>query len=124
MRPILAITSTKAYDLLKNGLVKLPADVDTDGVTYLLEYLHHLLFSTMPGYRMNSNHISIEQILSVTAAAVILGMEKYVNDVYKKCKAILHNQLLSYDDLTTITRSAEHHHRLFKIVVKNLAKRV
>jgi len=51
-------------------------------------------------------------------------MEKYVDHVYKKCEAILHSRLLSYDDLTTLTHSTEHHLRLFKIVVKGLADRV
>jgi hypothetical protein len=76
MRPMVAISSIKARNLLKNGLVKLPADVHTNGVTYLFEYLHRVLFLTIPAYRMNSNHINIKQMLSVTAIAMILGMEK------------------------------------------------
>lgn len=63
MRPMFAITSIKAQDLLKDGLAKLSADVDTTGVTYLFEHFHCLLFSTTLCYRMNSNQMSIKQML-------------------------------------------------------------
>jgi hypothetical protein len=117
--------STKP-ELLVNSVVQLPAYADPRGVALLCKYLTHMIHwrRTKYGYRM-STHMEIYDMLSVTAAAALLGMDQYVGHIYRKCEAQLHNDLLSYEDLDAITYFAQQHHRLMRIVArKNLAPRM
>jgi hypothetical protein len=117
--------STKP-ELLVNGVVQLPDYADPRGVALLCKYLTHMIHwrGTHHGYRM-STQMEIYDMLSVTAAAALLGMDQYVDHIYRKCEAQLHNDLLSYEDLDAITYFAQEHHRLMRIVArKNLAPRM
>jgi hypothetical protein len=125
-RPLFTATSTNA-DLLAGGLVKLPMDVDAHGVSLLVDYLIEMIFEpkeTIEHLRM-SNKMSIYDMLSVTAAANVLGMRKYTDHIYRKCEAYLRRHLPTYEELDAVTFFANKHPRLLRLLAsENLAPRV
>ncbi|KAF2030623.1 hypothetical protein EK21DRAFT_100301 [Setomelanomma holmii] len=101
-RPLFIATSTNAGKL-EEGLVKLPEDVDPRGVLVLM---------------------STYDMLSVTAAADVLGMKKYTDHIYRKCEACLRHELPSYEDLNAFTLFAAKHSHLLRLLVSTaIAKR-
>jgi hypothetical protein len=125
-RPLFTATSTSA-DLLANGLIKLPMDVDAHGVSLLVDYLIEMIFEpreTIKSLRM-SNKMSIYDMLSVTAAANVLGMKKYTDHIYRKCEAYLRRNLPTYEELDAVTFFANKHPRLLRLLAsENLAPRM
>jgi hypothetical protein len=67
-------------------------------------------------------------MLDTKAAAEALGMEQYVDHVYRKCEAYLRRELPTYEDLDACTHYSQlgvlNYTRLLYIVAKNLAVRV
>tara|TARA_R110002003_G_scaffold1005_2_gene21952 strand:+ start:2668 stop:3615 length:948 start_codon:yes stop_codon:yes gene_type:complete len=119
-KPMLKVTSSKIEDLYKGGQVELPKDTEKDGVVRLLEYLQYVARTTKKPVIMNRGMTTFEA-LSVCAAAALLGMDKYVNHIYKMCEYKLRADPPTYEDIDAITAFAKSHARLFKIVVNYLA---
>jgi hypothetical protein len=88
-RSLFVASSTEA-DMLAGDIVKLPSNIDLDSVTRLIDYLpvKRLITSPSSNLRM-SNNISYRSMLSVTATAEVLGMNKYVDHIYRKYEAPL-----------------------------------
>jgi hypothetical protein len=120
---LLNATSTKFDKLLQHGAVKLPAITEEGGVVHLIEHIKYISTARKTPVKM-SNKIDMFMSLSVCTAASVLGMEMYVNHVYKKCESVLREDPSSYEDLDAILLFDEEHARLFKIVVNDLAVRV
>jgi hypothetical protein len=120
---LLHATSTKFDKLLQNGAVKLPAITEEGGVVHLVEHIKYISTTRKTPAKM-SNKIDMFMSLSVCTAASVLGMEMYVNHVYKKCESVLREDPSSYKDLDANLLFDEEHARLFKIVVNDLAVRV
>jgi len=117
-------TSTKP-ELLIHGLIKLPDDIDARGVALLIAYMNKLVYSHHKDLRMRHYNMEVYDMLSVTAAAAVLGMEQYTAHIYRKCEAVLHNDLPSYDDIDAVTYFAREHPRmLYILAAKNLAKKM
>jgi hypothetical protein len=117
--------STKP-ELLVNGVVQLAEYIDPRGVVIFHMYLTKMIHwhRSDHGYRLSSQ-MNIYDMLTVTAAAALLRMEQYVDHIYRKCDAQLHNDLLSYDDLDAITYFVQEHPRLMRVIArKNLAPRM
>lgn len=71
---------------------------------------------------MSSAGMDLPTMLSVTAAAINLGMDKYVAHIYRKCEAMLRNQLPSYSTLDALSFFKVEHSRLLYVVAsQNLA---
>ncbi|KAF1919009.1 hypothetical protein BDU57DRAFT_511845 [Ampelomyces quisqualis] len=67
----------------------------------------------------------IPAMLSVTAAAIDLGMDKYVAHMYRKCEAVLRNHFPAYAALDALASLATQHARLLYVVAsQNLAVRM
>jgi hypothetical protein len=79
-------TWTKA-DLLVGGRVQVPADVDDQGILTLLNYFKDLVHWRKGSLRM-SNDMGVRDMLAVTSAAEALGMDKYVDHIYRRCEAL------------------------------------
>jgi hypothetical protein len=122
-KPLLKATSANLDAMYHNGKITLPADTNKDGVDHLMGYLAYVV-NTPKRPVVMSNKLPLSEALSVCAAAHLLGMGKYTDNVYKMCEAILRSELPTYQDLEDIAPFAEQHARLFKIVVQNLAMRV
>jgi hypothetical protein len=117
-------TSTKP-ELLIHGLIKLPHDIDARGVVLLIAYMNKMASWRHNDLRMRHHEMEIYDMLSVTAAAALLGMEQYTTHIYRKCEAVLHNDLPSYDDLDAVTYFAREHPRMLYILASNnLAKKM
>ncbi|KAH3972620.1 hypothetical protein HBI56_185470 [Parastagonospora nodorum] len=117
-------TSTKP-ELLIHGLIKLPHDIDARGVVLLIAYINKMVSWRHNDLRMRHHEMEIYDMLSVTAAAALLGMEQYTAHIYRKCEAVLHNDLPSYDDIDAVTYFAREHPRMLYILASNnLAKKM
>jgi hypothetical protein len=116
-------TSTKV-DLLVGGRVQVPADVDIQGILTLLNYFKDMVHWRKGSLRL-SNDMGVHDMLAVTSAAEALGMEKYVDHIFRKCEALLRKDLPTYEDLDAITSFAKQHPRLLNVVAfNNLAVRM
>jgi hypothetical protein len=115
--PLFIATSIKT-DLLVGDRVELPAGTDCRGILILLNYLKEMVYWRKGSLRM-PNTMDIYDMLNVTASAEALGMTKYVHHVYRKCEALLRNELPSYEDLDAITYFAEKHPRLLRLIASN-----
>jgi hypothetical protein len=121
-RPLFIATSTKV-DMLQGTRIELPRGADRQGVISLISYLKDILSWRASNLSM-SNNMPIHDMLTITAAAAMLGMEKYVANVYRKCEAKLRNELPSYEDLDTLSYFwQEHAHLLHVVASSNLAVR-
>jgi hypothetical protein len=122
--PILTSASkpTKA-ELLVRGRITLSANIDRRGILMLLNYLKEMIFWRKGDLRMPSE-MGISDMLNVTAAAQALGMDKYVDHVYRKCEAFLRNLLPEYHDLDALVMFSEHHPRFLRVTASNLAERM
>lgn len=125
-RPLFLATSTN-LSLLVNGRVHLPQDTDAHGVRLLVDYLIAMIFEpseAIEDLRM-SNRRSLYDMLSVTAAADLLGMKKYTDHLYRKCEAYIRRDLPAYEELGAMVRFASNHTRLFHLLVtENLVPRM
>jgi hypothetical protein len=122
-RPLFIATSTKV-DMLQGTRIELPRGADRQGVISLISYLKDILSWRASNLSM-SNNMPIHDMLTITAAAAMLGMEKYVANVYRKCEAKLRNELPSYEDLDTLSYFwQEHAHLLHVVASSNLAVRM
>jgi hypothetical protein len=83
-RAVFEVTSTKANELLLNGMVKLREDVEPGGVIHIVKYLHAMVSSYKKGARTSSKDMTVFHMLSVISAAEKLGMDKYTDHMYKK----------------------------------------
>lgn len=118
------VTSTKP-ELLIHGLIKLPHDIDARGVVLLIAYMSRMVSWHHKDLRMRHYDMEVYDMLSVTAAAAVLGMEQYTAHIYRKCEAILHNDLPSYDEIDAVTYFARERPRMLYILAsKNLAKKM
>lgn len=127
-KPLFRATSTKTSELLVNGTVILPAETDRDGVSRLIDYLEFVISKpTKPlpyGLRLPMT-IS----LGVCAAASALGMDRYVDKLWRECENLIRNCFPPYADIDAITSFRTYPYttrfqRLFRILVSNLAVRV
>jgi hypothetical protein len=122
-RPLFIATSTKV-DMLQGTRIELPRGADRQGVISLVSYLKDILSWRASNLSM-SNNMPIHDMLTITAAAAMLGMEKYVANIYRKCEAKLRNELPSYEDLDTLSYFwQEHAHLLHVVASSNLAVRM
>ncbi|KAH7082165.1 hypothetical protein FB567DRAFT_605406 [Paraphoma chrysanthemicola] len=125
-RPLFLATSTNP-SLLVNGRVNLPQNTDAHGVRLLVDYLIAMIFEpseAIEDLRM-SNRRSLYDMLSVTAAADLLGMKKYTDHLYRKCEAYIRRDLPAYEELDAMVRFASNHTRLFHLLVtENLVPRM
>ncbi|KAH7070465.1 hypothetical protein BKA63DRAFT_518482 [Paraphoma chrysanthemicola] len=122
-KPMLNVTSVKAKELCKAGKIELPTCTDKDGVLHLLDYLLYVASTKRKPAFMN-NRLSTHQALCICAAAALLGMDKYVDNIYKMCEAKLRADPVEYEDIDAILAFEEQHARLFKIVVNDLATHI
>jgi hypothetical protein len=122
-RPLFVATSTKT-DLLTNDRIELSEDIDRSGVLSLVKYLKDML--AWHGFNLfMPNNMGMYDMLSITSAAAALGMDMYVDHVYRKCEAYLRKELPSYEDLDALTYFAVEHPRLLHITASfNLAVRM
>jgi hypothetical protein len=117
---LLRATSDLAFEILKDGAIKLPATADKDAVCRLVNHLENIIkFAPWPS-KINSN-VSMVAALSLCSAAKLLGIRKYVSHIYKKCEALLHHDPPTYDNITAIITCKDEHPRLYNIVLENLA---
>ncbi|KAJ4361998.1 hypothetical protein N0V83_010939 [Neocucurbitaria cava] len=121
-KPLFRATSTKGHEMLKGGNIKLPSDTDKAGVARLVNHLETVIQFPRPARLVTGMPMSAA--LSICAAAALLGMDKYVTHVYKKCEALLRMDPPTYEDLDAIVAFSNQHKRLYSIVVNELAVRV
>jgi len=122
-KPLLKVVSTKFDAVYQDGAVKLPADTDEVGLDRLIGYLDYVCGTSKKPQPMSTN-MPLFDMLSVCAVASSLGMDKYVDHVYKKSEAILRIDPPLYEHIDAITFFRPEHTRLYNIVVQNLAIRV
>ena len=102
--PLLKLTSIRAADLVKKGKIALPDDaptleVDPRCVGIFLDYMKSLTQVKNPTpLRLQFDDNDIETHLGVCQAAMVLGMDKYVDHLIRQAEAIFHG-LPSYEDL-------------------------
>jgi hypothetical protein len=119
-KPLLKITSTTIDEIHKNSVIKLPKNTEKGGVIRLVEYLTYVVRTTKKPAPMRKA-IPTFDALSVCAAAKLLGMEKYVEHVYKAMDYHLHQHTPTYEDIDAVLAFKEQHARLYKLVVNDLA---
>ena len=122
-KPLLRATSATSGEILKDGMVKLPADTDKNGVCCLVNYLESIIRTNSKPLPFTRS-LTMAASLSVCAAASLLGMKKYTLNLYKKCETLLRIDPPEYEDINAIILFKKVHKRLFNIVVKGLAVRV
>ncbi|KAI4954053.1 hypothetical protein J4E91_001762 [Alternaria rosae] len=126
-KPLFRATSTKTSELLVNGTVILPAETDRDGVSRLIGYLEFVISKPtepLPYGLCLPMTISLD----VCAAASALGMDRYVDKLWRECENLVRNCSPPYADIDAITSFRTYPHttrfpRLFRILVNNLAVR-
>jgi hypothetical protein len=112
--------SVEGDKLVQDGKVVLPAGTDKAAVLRLIEYLHYVARSTKTPDTMSRN-LTTRESLAVTAAAKALGMEVYVDHIYKMIEGYLRQGMPTYVDLDAIVEFKDAHLCLFNIVAKGLA---
>ena len=117
-------TSTKPELLINGVTVQVPAHIDHFALQELIGYLNHMVFSRKDFPRMLTHHNDVSEMLSITEAALALGMKKYTDHIYRKCEAYLRRELPTYEDLNACVYFAQVHPRLLRIVAENMAIRV
>jgi hypothetical protein len=125
-KPLLRATSEITFDIVKDGAIKLPAKVDKDGVTRLVDHLEAMTKFALPPRKINYN-LSMVAALGVCSAAEHLGMRKYADHLYKKCEALLRKDPPAYDNITAILACKDQHPRiarLWRLIVVGLAVHV
>ncbi|KAF2030622.1 hypothetical protein EK21DRAFT_65144 [Setomelanomma holmii] len=119
-KPLLKPTSTKVADIYKEGAVILPEDTEKEGVKHLLGYMSYVAGTTKKPAKMRTA-LSTFDALSVCAAAKLMGVEKYTDNVYKAVDAYLHKYTPEYEDIDAILAFRTSHARFYNIVVDHLA---
>ncbi|KAI4651760.1 hypothetical protein J4E93_001956 [Alternaria ventricosa] len=122
-KPLFRATSTKTSELLVNGTFILPEATDADAMCGLIEYLEDMISNPAKPSPFIL-HLPMIISLGVCAAASALGMDKYVDNLYKECEDLLRTCIPSYATITAITTFRTHTRyfsRLFRILVTNLA---
>jgi hypothetical protein len=96
---LLRATSETVAKILEDGKVQLSADTNINGVVQLLNWLEAITWGPM---KPLNRGMSMETSLNVCAAGELLGMHKYIDDLYKPCEAELRNNPPAYEDLNGI----------------------
>ena len=122
-KPLFRATSEIAGEILKDNKVKLPADVDQAGVVRLVDHLENSMLSARKPVPLTQN-MTMSSSLGVCVVGQLLGMNRYVGHIYKKCEARLRRDPPTYEELDAIIAYSKQHTRLFNIVVNDLATRV
>ncbi|KAH4194467.1 hypothetical protein HBI95_198210 [Parastagonospora nodorum] len=122
-KPLLKVTSTKFDNLYQNGAFKLPAGTDERVLDRLIGYLGYVCGTSKKPQPMSTNMLMFD-VLSISTAGSLLGMDKYTSHVYKKSEAIPRIDPPLYEHINAIISVHEEHARLHRIVVQNLAFRV
>ncbi|KAI4665370.1 uncharacterized protein J4E78_002830 [Alternaria triticimaculans] len=125
-RPLFRATSTTASELLMNDTVILPTTIDGDAVSRLVDYLEDIISNPNKPLPFIL-HLPMTLSLGICAAAVALGMDKYVDNLYKECEDLLRTCLPSWttiDAITSYKTTTPHFSRLFRIMVLDLATRI
>jgi hypothetical protein len=117
---LVVAASVQGDKLVQDGKVVLPAGTDKVAVLRLIEYLRYVARSTQAPEAMSPN-LTTRESLAVTAAAKALGMEVYVDHIYKMIEGYLRKGMPTYVDLDAIVEFKDTHPRLFNIVAKDLA---
>jgi hypothetical protein len=122
---LLKSASVKFDKIYHKGTIKLPTGTDKGGVVHLVDYLQYITRIRTKPCDMSSNMPTYEA-LSVCAAAHLMGMDKYTDNVYKTVEWIFRADppFMSYEDLDALIAFEQQHVRLFNFVVDTLANRV
>lgn len=121
-RPVFIATSTKP-ELIVGNSIKLTG-IDGKSVYALTTYLCGLISSTRQGLRMPVGYLPLKDKLVILSTSKALGLETYIDSVYRDCEYRIRNELLSYENIDLLTTMASEQTRLFYIVAKSLAERV
>ncbi|KAI4937365.1 uncharacterized protein J4E92_002095 [Alternaria infectoria] len=122
-KPLFRATSTKTSELTLNGTFILPETTDADATCGLIEYLEDVISNPAKPSPFIL-HLPMTISLDVCTAASALGMDKYVDNLYKECEDLLRTCIPSYATISVITTFRTHTRyfsRLFRILVTNLA---
>jgi hypothetical protein len=110
--------------LLINDIVKVREDIDSSGVAALVKYLRITAISPKTNLQLSTHDMSVQKMVSITAAACALSMGLYVDHVCRKCEAQLRHGLPKYKDLGALVQYAHDHPRLLSVPAANLASRI
>lgn len=127
--PLLKVTSIRAGDFVKKGMITLPNDAptleaDPRSVGIFVDYMKSLTQVKHPAplwLRLDDD--DIETHLGVCQAANILGMDKYVAHLVRKVDTIFHG-LPSYEDLDYLVIHKAWYSRVYGIAVRTFAQMV
>jgi hypothetical protein len=125
--PLLKVTSIRAADFVTKGKIALPDDaptleVDPRCVGIFLDYMKSLTQVRNPTpLRLHFDYNEIETHLVVCQAAMVLGMDKYVDHLIRQADAIFHG-LPSYEDLDDLVIHKDWYPRVYGIAVRTFAR--
>ncbi|KAI4619306.1 uncharacterized protein J4E87_007556 [Alternaria ethzedia] len=125
-KPLFRATSTTASEMLVDDTVMLPAAIDKDAVFQLVNYFEDVISNSSEPLPLPLS-LPLTATLSMCAAAAALGMDKYVDNLYKECEDLLKTCQPSWATIEAITSYATttpRFSRLFRIMIAGLATRV
>ena len=101
-KPLFRATSTKTSEILVDDAVTLPATTDADAVSRLVDYLESIISNPSESLSLPLS-LPITATLGPCAAAAALGMDRYVDNLYKECEDLLRTCIPSWTTIDAIT---------------------